>query len=267
MRLQILIDNRQDMSGRLFSEHGLCILMWLDGCKILVDTGLTGRAMLNAEALGIDIGMVDWLILSHGHRDHTGGLGAFVERNGKSGIVSCNKINVWDYTSDSHGHRHSLNPDRAIIERCRDRFVFLDDEVWELVDGGCHVWVGRCRRGDNARPGGNRLLHVDGVPYNGEDELIVSVVEGDRHTVVSPCSHSGVGNIIECAEKRTGKRVDTFVGGLHYIDGEDCGGMECLAPIDKIYTGHCTGDMAKERLGAMLGDRLRVFATGDVIYC
>ena len=44
--------------------------------KILFDTGLSGLFFTNAEKMGISLRDLDFLILSHGHSDHTGGLAA-----------------------------------------------------------------------------------------------------------------------------------------------------------------------------------------------
>ncbi len=266
MKVQILIDNRPDLDGRLFSEHGLCIYMEVCGKRVLVDTGLSGRAMDNARSLGVDIRLVDLVVLSHGHRDHSGGLGRLLEENDRCNVISCYKINEYDYTSDSHGKRHSLNPDFDVINRFRDRFVFISCDTLIAREGDNSLSAGMCHYAGHPRPRGNRLLRVNGMPYNGEDELIVTAVENGRMTVVSPCSHSGMGNIIECAERRCGLRCSTYIGGLHLIDGEgDLDDARISWPDTKIYTGHCTGMIAQERLRAMAG--AEVFRTGDVIYC
>ncbi len=266
MTIKILIDNRPDANCALHSEHGLSMYLEACGKKILIDTGLSGKAFDNAKAMGVDISKVDFLILSHGHNDHTGGLWRFLMENRNGRIISSNKITGLDYTSDSRGIRHSLNPDRELIMENKDRFVFLGRNLLELRDGQNRVSAGACDNDRSIRPKGNRLLHANGMPYNGEDELVTTVVEDGRMTVISPCSHSGLDNIIECARQRTGLECSTFVGGLHLIDGED--DMESLSishKIGKIYTGHCTGKIAQERLRAMAG--AEVFGTGDVIYC
>lgn len=270
--LRILIDNTPDTDGRLHSEHGLSIYMEACGKKFLIDTGLSGKAMDNARALGADISQVDFLILSHGHKDHTGGLWRFLEENKSAKIIASRKIAELDYTSDSRGIRHSLNPDKDLIMKNKDRFIFLDRNLMEVRDGENQVSAGTCDTDAYERPRGNRLLHINGLPYNGDDELIITVVADGRMTVISPCSHSGLMNIIRCAEKRTGMECSTFVGGLHMIDGE--GDLDSAGPsiresirhtIKKMHTGHCTGKTAQERLRAMAG--VEVFRTGDVIYC
>ena len=86
MHITILIDNRS--AADLESEHGLCLLVETKTHKILVDTGLSGKAFINAEKLGININDVDLLVLSHGHIDHTGGLKRFLESNQKAKIIA-----------------------------------------------------------------------------------------------------------------------------------------------------------------------------------
>lgn len=264
--LRILIDNTPDADSMLHSEHGLSIYLEACGKRILVDTGLSGKAFDNARILGIDISKVDLLILSHGHKDHTGGLWRFLEENKRGTIVSCSKITELNYTSDSHGQRHSLNPDKDLISRNKDRFIFLDRNLLEIRDGQNMISAGICDTHIHPRPRGNRLLHINSLPYNGEDELVISIVENGQNTVISPCTHSGLGNITDCSQKRTGLPCTTFIGGLHLIDGEeDLDNLRVSYKIKKIYTGHCTGKMAQERLRAMPG--VEIFKTGDLIYC
>ena len=83
MEITTLIENLVYQSG-LVAEHGLSFYM--EGChkKILFDTGQSDRFIANAKALGVDLGDVDALIVSHGHYDHTGGLEAFLKINTKA---------------------------------------------------------------------------------------------------------------------------------------------------------------------------------------
>ena len=79
MTVSILIDNQAAADESLQHEHGLSIYFEADGKRIMLDTGLTGAAISNAPAMGIDVSKIDTLILSHGHVDHTGGLESFLQ--------------------------------------------------------------------------------------------------------------------------------------------------------------------------------------------
>ncbi len=51
------------------------------------DTGASDLFIRNARLLHIDLQKVDYLILSHGHSDHTGGLRHFLELNKQATVV------------------------------------------------------------------------------------------------------------------------------------------------------------------------------------
>ena len=51
------------------------------------DTGASDLFIRNARLLNIDLQKVDYLVLSHGHSDHTGGLRHFLELNAEATVV------------------------------------------------------------------------------------------------------------------------------------------------------------------------------------
>ena len=67
-----------------FAEHGFCMLVRVfrnqEMCTILFDTGVSSNGVIiNAKRMGIDLSEVSYVVLSHGHYDHFGGLQAIVE--------------------------------------------------------------------------------------------------------------------------------------------------------------------------------------------
>jgi len=106
-------------------------------------------------------------------------------------------------------------------------------------------------------------------------ELSLAVLTPKGLVVVSSCSHGGAVNIIKSCCRFTGMpRIYAFVGGLHLVDGEQITSeveafvneMKTECPDIKIYTGHCTGELAKQELVNRSLD-IRIFKTGDVIEC
>lgn len=271
MKITILIDNRNSASA-LASEHGLSLHVQTKTHKILVDTGLSGKAFDNAEKLGVDIKSVDYLMLSHGHIDHTGGLRRFVEINKTAKIIASRHVRDYQYCSNRGGKFHSLSPDVEVINQNLERFVFIDDNY--LIDNeiGC-VFT---RRQSFPRPNGNRYLFVEkggGMsPYTAYDELALTIKTDEGLVVVSPCSHCGLLNIAdECCKYMNCNDLTAFVGGLHLLNGEadDVANLAQLIskkyPKMHLYTSHCTGDEACKILSDKMFDKFHVFGVGERI--
>ena len=79
LKATVLVDNigTEIATG----EWGLSIYIEQAGKNILLDTGASNRFLVNAKALGKDIGAVDYGVLSHAHYDHANGMQAFFEEN------------------------------------------------------------------------------------------------------------------------------------------------------------------------------------------
>ena len=71
MKIIAVVENtscRDDIGA----EHGLSIYVKTKSHNLLFDVGKTDLFLKNAQTLGIDIGGIDTLIISHGHYDHGG---------------------------------------------------------------------------------------------------------------------------------------------------------------------------------------------------
>ncbi|WP_317412229.1 MBL fold metallo-hydrolase, partial [Clostridium baratii] len=73
MKITTIIENEATKLSNLYNEHGLCYFIEIDGLNILFDTGKSYKAYENFKKLGLDDKKIDYIILSHGHYDHTGG--------------------------------------------------------------------------------------------------------------------------------------------------------------------------------------------------
>ena len=76
MKITILIENQiaYRAARTCSAEWGLSFFIEYNGVNILFDSGHSGAFAINARHLGIDLEKTDFVVLSHHHWDHAGGL-------------------------------------------------------------------------------------------------------------------------------------------------------------------------------------------------
>jgi 7,8-dihydropterin-6-yl-methyl-4-(beta-D-ribofuranosyl)aminobenzene 5'-phosphate synthase len=79
-KITVVYDNEALVEG-LEADWGFsCFIEGNGTSKVLFDSGSRGTILLNnLELLGIDPASIEFIIISHGHTDHTGGLAAIVD--------------------------------------------------------------------------------------------------------------------------------------------------------------------------------------------
>ena len=77
MKITVLVDNNTIVNEYFLGEPGFSLLIEIAGKKILFDTGYSDVVIKNAEKLNINLYDIDYLVLSHGHDDHSGGVRVF----------------------------------------------------------------------------------------------------------------------------------------------------------------------------------------------
>ena len=80
MKLTVLTDNNTYIDKYYYGEPALSYYIEDDGKKILFDAGYSDVTVKNAEKMGIDLSDLDYIVISHGHNDHTGGLKYLFEK-------------------------------------------------------------------------------------------------------------------------------------------------------------------------------------------
>ena len=85
MLIKTLVENTS-ISKDFGSEHGLSLYIETKKHKILFDVGANELFLQNAKKLDVSIADVDFLVISHGHYDHGGGLKSFLHENTKAEV-------------------------------------------------------------------------------------------------------------------------------------------------------------------------------------
>ena len=154
MKVIVLSDNCS-LDESLQSEHGLSVYVETSNYKCLLDTGASDLFIQNAAKLNVDLTAVDYLVISHGHADHIGGLSAFLSINSKAKIILSQHILNQAYFSKRLGLRKiSVDFD---FERYMERMIFIEDQ--DFFDNEIHV--SKVKATQYARPKANCNLFKD----------------------------------------------------------------------------------------------------------
>lgn len=280
MHVTTLVENhRANSESKLIAEHGLSLLIEHGARRILFDTGASGAFAANAAQLGIDLGQIDAAVLSHHHFDHGGGLPEFFAAN-EHARVYLRRPPQGEPAFRALGFiRRDIGLPAELLNRYRQRFVFID-QFTEILPG-IYIFTEISRK--HARPEGNRYLYLrkpDGLSPDAFDhELVLAIRVENGLVVLTGCSHSGALNMIQTVLERFPQdHIRAVVGGFHLVGlpffNSMAGSRSEIAaigqrmqelPVDRYWTGHCTGRKAYGVLQDVLGDRLAAINTGSRI--
>ncbi len=269
MKITVLIDNLT--KGSLTAEWGLSLYIKYQDSHILLDTGASDRFARNAAHLGIDLGSVDFGVLSHAHYDHANGMCTFFEQNQKAPFY-LRKGSMENCYGKRWIFRKYIGIQKGLLKKYQDRILYTDEKQ-ELLPGV--NLLAHSTKGLEAFGERNRLYIRQGYCYlpdsfRHEQSLILHSEQG--LVILSSCSHAGADNIIqEVLSAYPEEKIHAIIGGFHlsHTSEED---VRALAKriratgIEKIYTGHCTGTAAFTILQEELGEQVCQLYTGMEIF-
>ena len=264
--------------------HGLsCLVTVHRGGKahsVLFDSGPEDYAFeRNVSRLGVDLGVVESIVLSHGHWDHSGAmllaLGLIRSRNGGRGVPF--------YVHPGMFVTRAVRAPNGALRRMDDvpsvqeltdygADVVVTTEPQQLLGGLFHVSgeIPRVSGFERGLPGQLKRTASGWEP----DELLMDErwlavnVSGKGLIVFSACSHAGIVNV--CRHARASfpdLPIHAVMGGLHLS-----GPNEAIIPdtvealkefrIKAIAAGHCTGWRAITALSSAFPDAIAPLAVG-----
>ena len=276
MEIITLIENdvAHENTG-LKSEAGLSLLIKTGSKTILFDTGSSGAFAENAEKMGIDLTAVDFVIISHAHFDHTGGLERFFKIN------STAKVYIKEEAKGQYFYKilflkKYIGVNQKVLQAYADRFVFVK-EGFQIDE---HIQIVTQISNHHKQPSDskhlmakkdNKLVADD---FSHEQMLLIS--EGEKTYCFTGCSHHGILNMVESAQQFTKAKKMTVIGGFHMYNPLTKGLSEkkedviktaellnSNQQIERIATGHCTGTGAFVLLKGVLGEKLVQLNTGS----
>ncbi len=256
-RITILYD-AFGKKGAMKQDWGYAAFIEYAGKRILFDAGNNPAILAgNAKASHIDLSRLDFVIMSHRHSDHMGGLG-YVLRANPGVRIYAPKEGFGIYGSDLpdtfYRRDTTLGPEQR----------YYDGSPPEIMRFGSAWPTGKFQLVNDTTeiaPGVHLIALVSDKPGTLElRELSLVINTPDGLVLVVGCSHPGIERIVQAATAVI-SHVRLIIGGLHLVtssDREIADTMTALHErfkVDYVAPGHCTGEPAFAAFRKTFGDR------------
>ncbi|MCD4819165.1 MAG: MBL fold metallo-hydrolase [Candidatus Cloacimonetes bacterium] len=253
MKLTILVDNNTLIDRYFFGEPGVSYFIEDENKRILFDVGYSDLFIKNAQKLKINLLNLDFLVISHGHTDHTGGLESLIKLHTEA--IS-EKLDIKKPTVIAHpeafltktvyglpevgslisGEKLSRHYQMKLNKKpiwITDKIVFLG-EIERKNDFEAKFPIGKIIKSNSIED--DFLWDDSALVYKSENGLVI----------ITGCSHSGICNIIEYAMKVCNDdRIIDVIGGFHLLNPSQKkmqGTLDYLKKqnLKKMHACHCT---------------------------
>ena len=278
LKITVLADDCVLYESPYLGQHGASFLLesvsGRDTKRILVDVGQNTEALLhNMRVMDISPSIIDTIVLTHCHYDHTRGVARLL---GEIGRKDTRVI----------AHPDIFRPHFITGPRRRDVGIQPGDSREEIEKAGgklsltgepAAIMPGMMITGEVSRLTDFEKVNVAVKSLeNGkvvEDLMLddISVVANVRDkglVIITGCSHAGIVNITRQAIKITGcSKLERIIGGLHLIEASDAVINRTVEELKKlnvawISAGHCTGFKAQDALYRAFSGRFSPLCTG-----
>lgn len=248
MKLTILTENNTLIDRYFVGEPGLSIFIEDEDIKLLFDVGYSAAFIKNAKKMNINLSDLDYIILSHGHNDHTWGLESLIKVYEENKLKT--KINLITHPLTFNAKFYG---EEEIGSKFREKefskyfeIKFKKEPFWITQR---LVFLGEIPRKnffEAKKPIGevliNNTLQAD---YVLDDSALV-YKSNEGLVIITGCSHSGICNIIEYAKEicQENKVID-IIGGFHLLNPSADVMQNTLTylklqRIMKLHPCHCT---------------------------
>src|SRR5438552_5488515 len=250
-----------DAFGRasaMSKDWGYAALVEYGGKRILFDTGNNPDILAhNAKAKGIDLAKLDFVVMSHRHGDHMGGITYLLSVNPKVKIYAPKEgfgVYGGDLPSTFYRKDASLPPEQR----------YYDGAPPEIMRFGA-AWPGAnfqlVDKTSEIAPGIHLIALVSDKPGTLElRELSLAINTAEGMVIIVGCSHPGIEKIVEAATQ-INPRIHLVAGGFHLVVSKDEEIEKIVTALHDTYKvayvapGHCTGEPTFAAVKKAFGDR------------
>lgn len=271
LKITVLVENTAGKPG-LLAEHGLSFLIETERNKILFDTGQGLALRHNTEKLNVDLKIIDAVVLSHGHYDHTGGLTFALN------CMNCPRLYVHP---EAFSLKYARNPDgsaREVGMTAGNKITAGELAEIILVEEKTEIAPGLFLTGPVPRTtgfedtGGAFFKDPDcRTPDDLPDDQAAFIETKNGTIVILGCAHSGVINTLRHVQALTGNRpIHSVIGGMHLLNAGAVRMDQTVAElrrfnIQRLIPCHCTGFAAMVRLWNEFPGKCETCPVGTVI--
>ncbi len=239
-------------------DWGYAAFIEYAGKRILFDSGNDPAILAaNAKAAQIDLSKLDFVIMSHRHGDHMGGL-VYVLRVNPGVKIYAPKEGFGAYGSDLPGtfyRRDTTLPPEQRYYNGSPPEIMRFGSAWptgnfQLINDHSEI-----------APAVHLITLVSDKPGTLElRELSLGIDTPDGLVLVVGCSHPGIDRIVQEATALN-SHVRLIIGGFHLVISSDREINEAVTAlhdrfkVDYVAPGHCTGEPAFAAFRKTFGDR------------
>jgi 7,8-dihydropterin-6-yl-methyl-4-(beta-D-ribofuranosyl)aminobenzene 5'-phosphate synthase len=249
-------------------DWGFAALIEYGGKRILFDTGDDPDILArNVKAKNVDLSKLDFVIMSHRHGDHMGGMSYLLSVNPKVKIYAPKEtFGVFGSSLPSKFYRKdaSLPPEQRYYDGAPPEIMKFGS-AWpnanfELIDKTTEI-----------APGIHLIALVSDKPTTLElKELSLAIDTPEGMVIVVGCAHPGIDKIVEAAAS-INKRIHLIAGGFHLVVAKDPDIEKIATALRDTYRvgyvapGHCTGEPTFAALKQAFGDHYLYAGLGTTL--
>ena len=278
LRITVLAEDSVLYESPYLGQHGVSFL--LEGVsgrnikRILVDVGQNSEALLsNMRTMGISPSIIDTIVLTHCHYDHTRGIVRMLREIGKKDIrviAHPSIFRIHFVTKPYPRHVGIMHGDSKVEIEKAGGSLSLTKDPFVIMPG--IIATGEVKRRTEFEEVGIVLKTIEnGMVVDDlmlDDISVIANIEDKGLVIITGCSHAGIINIANQAIEVTGcNKIEGIIGGLHLVEASDTVIRRTIEELSKlnvtwISAGHCTGFKAQVELFLAFGERFLPLHTG-----